>query len=254
MTNDEIAFIDHCMTYFRLHPDAINNVSGLDLYRTWQAAKQPATEQPVQKSPMELLKLLGHINAMIGYCQSLRVGTVITDGYMQRMNDHYIPSTKKACMLIAEMVDMAQASKSPIENQRYVVAGMSVWPYGEREWKNPLFTCATVEDAHTAKNMIHDALKRESGYPAGMLLKSNDPDFPVWLVAVPLEQMKDIKSRLKTLIGLGQTHYKAFDTQSKEVSELKSAVFGEAEMACMMAGNWTQQEPPTTEIEDGATK
>lgn len=69
-----------------------------------------SSDQPVQRS-MDLLKLLGYINAMVGYCQSLRVGTVISDGYMQRMNDHYVPNILKAAQLIAEMVDAAQATK-----------------------------------------------------------------------------------------------------------------------------------------------
>ena len=31
------------------------------------------------------------ISAMIGYCQSLEVGTVITEDYMKRMNEYYVP-------------------------------------------------------------------------------------------------------------------------------------------------------------------
>lgn len=73
-------------------------------------------EQPVN-SPMELLKYLGYVNAMIGYCQSLRVGTAITEGYMQRMNAHYIPNAQKACLLIAGLVDKAQAPAREIGTQ-----------------------------------------------------------------------------------------------------------------------------------------
>lgn len=65
-------------------------------------------ESSLDESPMELLKLLGYVNAMVGYCQSLKVGTVINDAYMQRMNDHYIPNTQKTCMLIAGLVNKAQ--------------------------------------------------------------------------------------------------------------------------------------------------
>ena len=71
-----------------------------------------ATDQPVDcASSMELLKLFGYINAMICYCQSLRVGTVITGEYMKRMSDHYIPNVQQACLLIASLVDKTQSPK-----------------------------------------------------------------------------------------------------------------------------------------------
>ena len=65
---------------------------------------------------MEILKSLGYINAMVGYCQSLRAGMMISEGYMQRMNDYYIPNTLKAAELIAKMLDKSEENKSTTES------------------------------------------------------------------------------------------------------------------------------------------
>lgn len=108
-----------------------------------------------------------------------------------------------------------------------------------------------IEAAEYRESKLH---KRESIAAAGDVFKSTDPDFPGWLIAVPLEQLKDMRSRFKKLVSLGQTHISKFETQSAEVSELKSAVFGEAEMGAMHAGNWTQHGPKSNGIEDQTTK
>jgi hypothetical protein len=33
---------------------------------------------------------------MIGFCESLKPGTVITEGYVERMKEHYVPNLEKA--------------------------------------------------------------------------------------------------------------------------------------------------------------
>lgn len=87
-------------------------------------------------SPMEMLKLLGYVNAMIGYCQSLRVGTIITDGYMKRMDEHYIPNMQKAYLLIAELVDRAQAPKREFSSHDYLTAHYAGYQLGLSEVKD----------------------------------------------------------------------------------------------------------------------
>jgi len=45
-----------------------------------------ATEPPIS----EVLNLIAAVHAMIGYCESLKPGTVITEDYMRRMKDYYV--------------------------------------------------------------------------------------------------------------------------------------------------------------------
>lgn len=44
----------------------------------------------------EVLALVSAVNAMIGYCSSLKGGTTVTEGYVERMNNHYVPQLEKA--------------------------------------------------------------------------------------------------------------------------------------------------------------
>jgi hypothetical protein len=91
--------------------------------------------------PMELLKLLGYVNAMVGYCQSLKPGTVISDEYMKRMSDRYIPNILKAAKLIAELLDSAQLM---------------------RESPDPALV-ALLRRAHEALPYSHTGIKEEIG-------------------------------------------------------------------------------------------
>jgi hypothetical protein len=44
------------------------------------------------------LNLTSAISSMIGYCESLKAGTVITEGYADRMKDYYVPKLQEAIM------------------------------------------------------------------------------------------------------------------------------------------------------------
>lgn len=58
---------------------------------------------PARTAPDEGLSNVSAISAMIGYCQSLREGTVITAEYMQRINEHYVPQLEA---IIAQSLSM----------------------------------------------------------------------------------------------------------------------------------------------------
>lgn len=84
----------------------------------------------------------------------------------------------------------------------------------------------------------------------GDLIKGHDHQGePIWCVAVPYKQMVEIHERLRKLTKLGQTHVDDFIIQSSAEAKLKQEIFCEAEWASILAGNWTQRKPPTTEIE-----
>lgn len=109
------------------HANVIRQVMSL-----YEQDKLMGAEQPVDSatSPMELLKLLGYINSMIGYCHSLRVGTVITEDYMKRMESHYIPNVQQACLLIADLLDKAQAPKR--ESSGLKIGEFSIFRRGDK--------------------------------------------------------------------------------------------------------------------------
>lgn len=89
---------------------------------------------------------------------------------------------------------------------------------------------------------------REIGYRAGENVPSRDHNFAE-LIAVPIEQMNDIHRHLRNLIALGQIHIKDFDTQPKEITDLKGKIFAEAESAVLFVRNWATRNRKPTEIE-----
>lgn len=63
----------------------------------WKAAEvalsRGAKALSILENPArDMVERVAAIHAMIGYCQSLEVGTVITKEYMNRMNSYYIPN------------------------------------------------------------------------------------------------------------------------------------------------------------------
>lgn len=77
---------------------------------------------------------------------------------------------------------------------------------------------------------------------AGTILPGTG-DFPEGLVAVPVVQLQRIQEQFRELIHLSLTHIRDFDTQSKEITELKHKIFGLAEFGVLFAGNWLQHIP-----------
>lgn len=70
--------------------------SSVTRYRRVRRANQDdAPPSPVADKPQVSVadvKRVAAVNAMIGYCESLEPGTVITEEYVKRMRDYYIPN------------------------------------------------------------------------------------------------------------------------------------------------------------------
>jgi hypothetical protein len=60
------------------------------------------------------LNVITAISSMIGYCQSLKPGTVITEGYMERMNDYYIPKIQDALATCKEHLQVQSGDISVV--------------------------------------------------------------------------------------------------------------------------------------------
>jgi len=81
------------------------------LLRYLSPSKKPVSEEEVELSTA--------IHAMIGYCESLDVGTVITTAYMERMRSYYVPKLQTALAALSLLLSVA------VENR---IAAGSVLP------------------------------------------------------------------------------------------------------------------------------
>jgi hypothetical protein len=52
----------------------------------------------------DTLNLISAVHAMIGYCESLNPGTVITEDYVKRMKEHYVPNLLDAIAAMQEEI------------------------------------------------------------------------------------------------------------------------------------------------------
>lgn len=49
-----------------------------------------------------LVEKISAISAMIGFCQSLKAGTIVTDAYVKSINETYIPRLEKVIEAMGE--------------------------------------------------------------------------------------------------------------------------------------------------------
>lgn len=66
----------------------------------------------IQHDDTALPSLLEYASGMIGYCQALKAGTVITDRYIHGLNDYYIPNMRKIRNMIVKLIDSDTQRKS----------------------------------------------------------------------------------------------------------------------------------------------
>jgi hypothetical protein len=99
-TNDECRKEFEDFMHKEWHPDIVLDKISSGRYKNstidavWQGFKEGYNRATPQADSN--LNLSSAIASMIGYCESLKVGTVITEGYVERMKNYYVPKLQEA--------------------------------------------------------------------------------------------------------------------------------------------------------------